>query len=140
VLQHLNRELLDLAAADNPFIAMVYALFDRRNNSLSIARAGGPHPIHVPCVGQPKLCQTDGTLLGVFDTPFVSKQLRLRAGDKVLFHTDGADCSTGSERLLSLVERYRALPVGEFVERLFKDLLDSSPADDLTLLGLELGN
>src|SRR5438874_7213701 len=34
VLQHLNRELLEQAVAVNPFITMLYAVFDRRDRCL----------------------------------------------------------------------------------------------------------
>jgi sigma-B regulation protein RsbU (phosphoserine phosphatase) len=146
VLGHLNRELLDLAAADNPLVTMVYALFDRRGNTLAFARAGSPPPIHVPRVGEPKLCQIDGTLLGVFDTQFATKTLRLRPGDKVLFHTDGSNSLSaegterGREPLLSIVGRCSALPVQEFVKQLFDRLVETNQSEDLTLLGLEISD
>ena len=145
VLQHLNRDLLELAAADNPFITMVYALFDRRTASLSFARAGSPLPIYVPRGGEPQRCHLGGTLLGLFETEFTTRTLRLRPGDKVLFHTDGVDAPS-SERtlperddLLALVARSRALPVQELVEHLLQALLEKmSQSDDLTLVGLEM--
>jgi Stage II sporulation protein E (SpoIIE) len=85
-------------------------------------------------------------LLGVFETHFATKTLRLRSGDKVLFHTDGfgtlplEGTVPRSERLLSLMGRYRALPIQEFIERLVRDLRESSQLDELTLLGLEVGD
>jgi hypothetical protein len=40
--------------------------------------------------------------------------------------------------LLACVARHRELPVGEFVDRLSRDLFDhEGRSDDLTLMGLE---
>jgi sigma-B regulation protein RsbU (phosphoserine phosphatase) len=147
VLQHLNRDMIDQAVADNPFITMVYAVFDRRDGSLSFARAGHPHPIHVPRGGEPKLWQLHGTLLGVFETQFTTQTSRLRPGDKLLLHTDGLDSlnaagkPSATERLLALAARYGKLPVQEFVDQLCHDALEqASQPDDFTLLGLEIGD
>jgi len=145
VLQFLNRDMIDQAVADNPFITIVYALFDRRDGCLSFARAGHPHPIHVPPSGQAKLWQVHGTLLGVFETEFATQTLRLRPGDKLLLHTDGLDSlapngqPSATERLLALAERHAGLPVQQFVDQLSHDLLDQTgQPDDFTLLGLEV--
>jgi phosphoserine phosphatase RsbU/P len=147
VLEQFNRDLLDLAVADKPFITMVYALFDRRNGSLSFARAGHPQPIQVPRGGEPKLWPIHGTLLGVFETQFATHTLRLRPGDKLLFHTDGLESLSsestvpGRELLLTLAARHSTLPVEEFVDQLCHDLREQiSQPDDFTLLGLEVGD
>ncbi|HLJ93778.1 MAG TPA: SpoIIE family protein phosphatase [Gemmataceae bacterium] len=145
VLQYLNRDLIDQAVADNPFITMVYALFNRRTGCLSFARAGHPHPIHVPHRGEPKLWHVHGPLLGVFDAPFTTETFRLRPGDKLLLHTDGLDSlapdgtPSAAERLLVLAERHAGLDLEVFVHRLAQDLLQQTgQPDDFTLLALEV--
>lgn len=145
VLEHLNRALIDQAVAENPFITMVYALFDRRSRSLSFARAGHPYPIHVSRAGETRFCQVHGTLLGVFETSFVTQTLPLRLGDKLLLHSDGLDslASDGrpstTERVRALAERHAQLPVREFVDHLAHDLLEQTGLpDDFTLLALEV--
>jgi sigma-B regulation protein RsbU (phosphoserine phosphatase) len=145
VLGRLNQEMLDQALAENPFITMVYGLFDRRQSTLAFARAGHPHPLYVPQAGEPELWRVHGTLLGVFETRFTVQTRQLRPGDKVLLYTDGLETSgdapgqSGIDRLQSGATRHRDLPIGELVQRLAHELLvQSGQPDDFTLLGMEL--
>jgi sigma-B regulation protein RsbU (phosphoserine phosphatase) len=147
VLQRLNRDLVEQALEDHPFITMAYALFDHQARTLSFARAGHPYPLHVPRDGEPRLWQVEGSLLGVFDTAFPAQTHRLSPGDKVLLYTDGIEGSSfeghaaGSASLLACAARHRALPIQDFVARLARDLCGpGSQPDDLTLLGLEVGD
>jgi sigma-B regulation protein RsbU (phosphoserine phosphatase) len=145
VLERLNREMIDLALAENPFITMVYGLFDRRDNTVSFARAGHPHPLHLPRSGAAQLWKAHGTLLGVFDTAFTMQTHRLEPGDKVLLYTDGIETNQesgiqpGMERLLAAAEQHRSLPIREFVAQLSRNVFaQSGQTDDLTLLGMEV--
>jgi serine phosphatase RsbU (regulator of sigma subunit) len=145
VLERLNRDLLALPIADTPIITVVYALFDRRNCTLSFARAGHPHPIYMPRGRQAKPCPIHGALLGLFETAFATDTLRLGSGDKLLLHTAGADWLSadgkplGAERFLTLATQLGTLPVRDFVDRLARELLEQArQPEDLTLLGLEI--
>jgi sigma-B regulation protein RsbU (phosphoserine phosphatase) len=145
VLGRLNRDLVDQAMPDHPFITMVYALYDHREQTVSFARAGHPHPLHVPREGEPRLWQVEGSLLGVFDTTFPVQTRLVRPGDKVILYSDGVEGASfegravGSESLLACAARHRDLPIQEFVVALGRDLFGKgSQPDDLTLLGLEV--
>jgi len=145
VLQRLNHDLVEQALAENPFITMAYALFNHQEGTLTFARAGHPYPLYVPRRGEPQLCEVEGSLLGVFDTEFPSATQAMRPGDKVLLYSDGMDAarfdkaSPGVQSLLACASRHRALPIGEFIERLARDLFSQEGrADDLTMLGLEV--
>jgi sigma-B regulation protein RsbU (phosphoserine phosphatase) len=144
VLGRLNHDLVEQAMPDHPFITMVYVLYNHREQSLTFARAGHPYPLHVPRDGEPRLWQVEGSLLGVFDTTFPVQSRQLRPGDKVIVYSDGIDGASfegraaGTESLLACAARHRALPIGEFVEALARDLFGKeSKPDDLTLLGIE---
>jgi serine phosphatase RsbU (regulator of sigma subunit) len=146
VLQRLNRDLIDQALAEHPFITMVYALLDHRTGALAFARAGHPHPLHVPARGAPQFWRVHGSLLGVFETTFPVQARQLRPGDKLLLYSDGAaDVEDdgrpgGADALLASAQRHRARPVEEFVEQVALDLSGRARRpDDLTLLGLEYG-
>ncbi len=145
VVGRLNRDLVAQAMPDHPFITMIYALYDQRQQKLSFARAGHPYPLHVPRDGEPRLWAVEGSLLGVFETSFPLQSQQLRAGDKVVLYSDGVDgarfegCAAGSESLLACAGRHRQLPIEEFVLALGRDLFgEASQPDDLTLLGLEV--
>jgi sigma-B regulation protein RsbU (phosphoserine phosphatase) len=145
VLQRLNRELLEQALSENPFITMVYVLFNHHNGTLRFARSGHPYPLYVPHDGEPQLWQVEGSLLGVFETEFPVQHRTLRPGDKMLLYTDGVDAGSfeehpgGSKSLLECAGRHRQLPIQSFVDRLAQDLFrNKSQDDDLTLFGVEM--
>jgi sigma-B regulation protein RsbU (phosphoserine phosphatase) len=145
VLQRLNRDLVDQALAENPFITLVYALYNHRQQTLQFARAGHPYPLYIPHHGEPHFWQIEGSLLGVFETDFQEQSHSLEVGDKVLLYSDGLDAAQfgehapGAESLRACAAQHRMLPVQEFVTALAHGL--QAPAeqlDDLTLLGMEV--
>ena len=142
VLQRLNRDMIDQALSENPFITMVYGLFNCRDRVLRFARAGHPYPLYVPRTGEPVLWQVHGTLLGIFETQFVMQSQQLQSGDKVILYTDGVEPvegPSGAARILDCAQRHGALPVREFIEAVSHELLgQQSASDDFTLLGLEI--
>jgi sigma-B regulation protein RsbU (phosphoserine phosphatase) len=145
VLARLNRDLIEQALADMPFITMVYALFDHHDGVLQFSRAGHPHPVYVPADGPSRLLQLQGGLLGVFETEYKVETVQFQPGDKLVLYTDGmdgaafADQLVGVPSLLAAVERFRTASVGELVDRLAQDLFTQTrQGDDLTILALEV--
>jgi sigma-B regulation protein RsbU (phosphoserine phosphatase) len=145
VLQRLNRDLVEQSLADNPFITMVYALFNHRDRKLRYSRAGHPYPLHIPAQGRPELWKCEGSLLGIVETEYELQERTLDPGDKVLFYTDGLDGCTyenlpaGKESLLACAARNQSEPVAEFLDRLSNELVPQpDQPDDLTLLALEV--
>jgi serine phosphatase RsbU (regulator of sigma subunit) len=145
VLQRLNRDLVEQALSDQPFVTMAYVLFNHHDGTLQFARGGHPHPLYVPPAGKLQLWQVPGSLLGVFDTEFRVQTGRLRVGDKLLLYSDGIDsarfggAAPGVESLMACAALHRELPVSDFVERVAKDLTaEMEEPDDLTLLAVEM--
>jgi serine phosphatase RsbU (regulator of sigma subunit) len=145
VLQRLNRDFIDQALSDAPFITMLYGLFDFTTGMLQFSRAGHPYPLHVPREGPAQYWQMEGSLLGVFATRYGRRVQELRPGDKVLFYTDAIDAArfgdapVGTPSLLAAAEHFRDLPAKEFAQRLAIDLfLQAKQTDDLTLLVMEV--
>jgi sigma-B regulation protein RsbU (phosphoserine phosphatase) len=144
VLQLLNRDLIEQKLSENPFITMVYGVYNFQEHSLTFARAGHPYPLHVPRHGEPAFWEVPGSLLGVFETAFPPQTRRLEPGDKLLLYSDGIDSGSfegeaqGSASLLASAGRHRGLPIQEFIEQVGRDLFSQArQTDDLTLLGME---
>jgi sigma-B regulation protein RsbU (phosphoserine phosphatase) len=145
VLQRLNRELVDQSLADNPFITMVYGVYNHRDQTVRYARAGHPFPLYLPAEGEPMLWKGEGSLLGIADTKYELQAKTVRPGDKILFYTDGLDCCTfedlpaGRESLLACAGRHKAEPAQDFIDRLSSEMMPQpDQPDDLTLLVLEV--
>jgi len=145
VLQKLNRDLIDQALSENPFITIAYVLFNMSNGTLQFSRAGHPYPLYLPREGPPLLWQIEGSLLGVFDIKYRLQTHTLQKGDKVLLYTDGMDGAgfdkqpLGIASLLAAAGHYRDLSIGELVDRLAIDLFGHGrQTDDLTIFGMEV--
>lgn len=144
VMEQLNRDLIEQALSDRPFITMVYALFNHQDGTFQFARSGHPYPLYIPKDGPPELLKIEGTLLGVFDTHYHTRKHQFSAGDKILFYTDGMDKAAleenapGHASLLASLEHHRELPIKEMIERITADLFgEETHNDDLTILGME---
>jgi sigma-B regulation protein RsbU (phosphoserine phosphatase) len=144
VLQRLNKDLMEQALSESPFITIAYVLYNHLERTFQFARAGHPYPLHVPSEGEPRFWQVQGSLLGVFDTTFPGQAHRLRVGDKVLLYSDGIDAARfedqppGAESLRACAAQHRARPIEEFVALVARELFgQANPPDDLTLLGME---
>lgn len=145
VMEKLNRDMIEQRLSENPFITMVYVLFDHQQGQFCFSRSGHPYPLYLPAEGPPTFWQVEGSLLGVFESRYTSQTHALRSGDKVLLYTDGMDAAAfetypvGTASLAAAAERYRHLAIGDLVERLAHELFSQTKrSDDLTLLGLEI--
>jgi phosphoserine phosphatase RsbU/P len=145
VLQRLNRDMIDQALSEMPFITMVYALFNFQSRTLQFARSGHPYPVYLPREGPARQLEVPGGLLGVFETSYEIRTEQLQPGDKLLIYTDGMDAAAydgqpvGNASVLACATAHRALPVQELVPRLARELFTQTrQADDLTVLGLEV--
>jgi len=145
VMEKLNRDMIDQKLSENPFITMVYVLFDHDKREFRFSRSGHPYPLYLPREGPPQLWQIEGSLLGVFETKYPMRTHALNPGDKVILYTDGMDAAgfetypVGSASLVAAAERYRHLPIDALVERLAHELFSQTKkSDDLTVLGVEV--
>ncbi len=145
VLGRLNKDLLEQHLSEQPFITMVYALYNHRDGIFRFARAGHPYPLYVPQTGEPMFWRQEGLLLGVADTTFPARSYPLNPGDKVLLYSDGLDSGRfeshlpGSDSMLAWATRHRHLSIQKFIDGLARDLFAAGgQPDDVTLLGLEV--
>jgi phosphoserine phosphatase RsbU/P len=143
VLDRLNRELLNLALPEPPFVTMLFAQLNCRDGSLTFARAAHPHPLYLPAEGEPAYWHAAGTLLGVFESEFPLQQKQLMPGDKLILFSDGVHPPTtgpGSlhDPLVEAVKRHRGLTIQPFIDSVARDMLEESRhPEDFTMLAVE---
>jgi sigma-B regulation protein RsbU (phosphoserine phosphatase) len=150
MLAMLNRRL-HAARLEARFIALVFAVYDAADRSLTIANAGGTHPLLLRD-GALSEIPVDGIPLGLFpEADYSVSTLRLVPGDVVIFASDGILESVnakqqefGFERLSSLIT---SLPANSGVENISGAILRATdefsgpgnpPHDDRTLLVLRV--
>jgi serine phosphatase RsbU (regulator of sigma subunit) len=106
VLERANRLILADSRA-GLFVTCFYAILDAASGALYFANAGHNYPLrYVTETGHVEPLQAQGIVLGVVNQPvFEEKTLVLRAGDVVLFYTDGVTEMMNPQRELFGEER-----------------------------------
>ncbi|MBY0523897.1 MAG: serine/threonine-protein phosphatase [Gemmataceae bacterium] len=143
VLDRLNRALLERELPDTPFLSMAYGLFDARDGTFQLARAGQPAPLHIRRDGEVEVWSGSGALLGVCAGKFACREKHLGIGDKLILYSDGlvpanAEGQPQLTTLFAAARQHRALAIQPLVEHLADDLRDQScTQEDVTILGLE---
>jgi phosphoserine phosphatase RsbU/P len=90
ILGYLNEELRQLRDG-NRFLALAFAVYDRTENTLTIANSGVPYP-YLLRGGEVEEIQVRGVPVGVMaDVVYEPVTLHLQPGDVVVFTTDGID-------------------------------------------------
>ncbi|MBN2315137.1 MAG: PP2C family protein-serine/threonine phosphatase [Sedimentisphaerales bacterium] len=149
VVKNLNLRMTAQELSGYQFATGCYGLLNTKTLQLTYARAGHPYPILLRPGNPPKPLEARGSLLGIFEqAEFNERTVQLRAGDKLLLYSDGAEPFFGQfndQGGFDFNEQFRkleGLPVDEMVDAL-NDLfqtqeIDPSRVDDVTLIGLEI--
>jgi sigma-B regulation protein RsbU (phosphoserine phosphatase) len=151
MLCHMNRRLQQ-PRLDNRFVAMAFAVYDRNDRRLVIANAGFPRP-HLLRDGRVEEIPVQGLPLGILPEPrYEQRELELRAGDVIVFCSDGlTECMNlggeefGAERLEALLIERAASPAQEIADALMTATrshagADTDPQDDRTIVVLKIGS
>jgi sigma-B regulation protein RsbU (phosphoserine phosphatase) len=129
---------------------LVYARFDLRARTVSLASSGLPHPLqYSAATGRCAPVEIAGLPLGAFDgSSYEERTLALESGDVFVFYTDGiSDAARGAEdygmdRLRGLVEAHASLPATGLGDRILDDLdtflQGSDHADDVTVVVVKI--
>jgi len=131
------------------FVALLYAILNGKDRTLSLCSAGQTQPIHLSGrSGDAVLIDTEGDNfpLGILDGPdYKETRLQLAPGDKIIFYTDGIveamnpqEEVFGFERLLEVVQGGRSMSA----DSLLKEISDqintfvrgAAQHDDLTVI------
>ena len=122
MLAMLNRRL-HAARLEARFIALTFGVYDPMERTLTMANAGGTHPLLLRG-GELSEIPVDGIPLGLFpEAEYSSSTLHLRVGDVIVFASDGILESENAEQEEFGFERLRAL---------LTSLPADSPVDDIS--------
>jgi len=134
------------------FVALLYAVFDAREKTLTLCSAGQTQPIYVSAAsGEAVLVETKGDTfpLGILDdAAYEETQLSLEAGDKVILYTDGIveamnaqEEMFGFDRLLDVAKNYQALTAESLLETIknhVNEFAGNVPQhDDITIIVIQ---
>jgi sigma-B regulation protein RsbU (phosphoserine phosphatase) len=131
------------------FVALLFAVLNSANRTLTLCSAGQTQPIHLSAkTGEAKLIETEGDTLplGILeDANYQETEIQLSPGDRLLFYTDGIveamnaqEEIFGFERLIDVVQESKSLDADsllkEILTRVNEFAGDASQHDDLTLI------
>ena len=85
------------------FVTMVYAVLDPKHGNVAFASAGHLHPLLVDSDGAHFLDTEAGLPLGISEGSFSERTLKLAAGNRLVFYSDGV-----TEAMNSSLEQYGA--------------------------------
>ena len=150
VLGAMNRALVP--NIKQGYVTAFYAVFDPTARTLRYASGGHP-PILLYRPSEDRVQELDAqaTFLGSFDgIRYTSDSVPVQPGDRVILYTDGLYESIvgeggkpyGIARVMQLIREYRDRPIQAVLDGIVEDLVRAmgqrTPADDITLVGLDI--
>jgi serine phosphatase RsbU (regulator of sigma subunit) len=134
------------------FVALLYAVIDSKDKTLSMCSAGQTQPVYISAkTGETVLVETQGDTfpLGIIeDAAYEETQLKLQPGDKVILYTDGiveamneAEEIFGFDRLLDIVKNSQALSADTLLEEIKRKVNEfagnAAQHDDITIIVIQ---
>jgi sigma-B regulation protein RsbU (phosphoserine phosphatase) len=131
------------------FVALLYAVLDSNERTISLCSAGQTQPLHFSNrKGKAVLIETEGDTfpLGILDeAEYKETRVQLETGDKVVFYTDGIVEAMnkeqeifGFERLQKLIEESQTMKaeaiLQEIMGRVNQFVGEAPQHDDLTAI------
>jgi serine phosphatase RsbU (regulator of sigma subunit) len=135
------------------FVALLYALLDAKDNTLSLCSAGQTQPVHVSAeTGKATLVETLGDTfpLGILeDVEYRETRLELAPGDKVILYTDGIveamndqEEIFGFDRLIEMVQGADSITADALLKKILHKVNEfaggAAQHDDLTIIVLSV--
>ncbi|MDH3839278.1 MAG: SpoIIE family protein phosphatase [Desulfobacteraceae bacterium] len=141
----------------NNFFTITYIIINTKNGDTIYSNAGHPYPIFLRKNETLELLKKGGPSIGMrgFETindrkvRFEEGQLKIKPGDKLFIYTDGIveyqndnEEFYGDDRFYNTLKMQKNESVHNIIDQCIKSLMEfgnnTSPQDDITLLGLEL--
>jgi serine phosphatase RsbU (regulator of sigma subunit) len=149
VLSIINKEFTHIMRTDH-YITAFYSIFDTANLAARFANAGHPRQLVLRQDGRIEFIGANGFFLGMFDnTDYEENSIKLEAGDRMVFYTDGIiECPDtqgqffGKENLVRVIENHQHEDIESLSKSIIVELIaymaDYRFPDDITLLIAEL--
>ncbi len=148
-LQELNIDICEQNLPSCQFCTAVYCVVDAADLTLTYARGGHPEPIVMHSNGEIERLWVEGSLLGIYaGDDYSSARYQLRAGDRLLLYTDGAEDELRRQptgEMLPIeksLARWASLTREEMLLQLTAGidsrLESTSPKDDITVLVMDV--
>ena len=148
MLEQINAAILERSGTATRFLTAFYGILNTETNTFAYAGGGHPPAIVSNINNEIKLLESDGPLLGVFDSAnFPTKEIQLEIGDTTLLYSDGFESikpkSPSKDKLPAHIEAMREVCTGEKKNKLEKiahlaEEANDLAKDDLTLLSFEI--
>ena len=141
----------------NNFFTITYFIINTKNGDTIYSNAGHPYPILLRKNETLELLKKGGPTIGMRDFDvlddrkirFEEGQLKIKPGDKLFIYTDGIveyqndnEEFYGDDRFYNSLKVLKNESVHNIIDQCIKSLMEfgnnTSPQDDITLLGLEL--
>ncbi len=134
------------------FVALLYAVIDSQDKTLTLCSAGQTQPVHVSAkTGEAILVETKGDTfpLGILeDAAYEETQLSLEPGDKVILYTDGIVEAMneekeifGFDRLLEVVKNSHTMTAETLLEEIKSKVNEfagsAAQHDDITIIVIQ---
>jgi len=144
-MAELNTDICEQGLSSCQFCTAAYCVLDTDSLTLHYSRAGHPQPLLFRRDGTFERLSGPGSLLGIFPgEQYVSCEVALHPGDRVVVYSDGAeDLFRGPKGsppadLARVLAPLSALPCEELLlqltERIDVRLADAAPEDDITVV------
>ena len=147
VAMAVHHGIMEVSSNDEMFVTVFYGVLHLPTGHLRYIRAGQDKPLLFrQSFPLPLALEADGRFLGMWpDLTLEERSIQLQPGDLLIAYSDGvpdaineSDESYTTERLLTLISRYRSAPAPEVCQAIFDDVFafrGQAPAfDDITVL------
>lgn len=140
--------LLCKESVSSMFVTVFYGILNTQTGIVDYVNAGHNPPFILSSNGISMVEMTDGLALGVLDDfSFLSKQIKLKNGDKLLLYTDGVidafnpkETAYGEEKFINFLNHSLNVPIETMIKKSIDDIHDfagdAPQSDDISLLGI----
>ncbi len=148
ICKKVNSLLYDSIELGN-FVTAFYGVLDSKNDIFTFSNCGHNQPIHIHSKNEVSFLKEGGPALGVIpDVDYEERPIFLRAGDIILFYTDGVTEAVndkgeqfGEDRLIEILTKNRALSAHDIRLLIYNELISFTSSthifDDLTMIVLK---